>query len=110
MGDTIRLPDNFIGNDDRHRLESFGGHIITLGRAARSHWHKDTGGDHVYEICHGDIHNLITVSIRRNRKKDVFFAHDNTEKELVSGTLEHVMAELEQYFLTMHGEIPDTPA
>lgn len=110
MGNTIQLADNFIGNDDRHKLESFGGHIITLGRAARSHWQKDTSGDDVYEICHGDIHNLITVSIRRIRKEDLFLAHDDNDKMLVSGSLEHVMAGLEQYFLTMHGEIPDTPA
>jgi hypothetical protein len=39
-----------------------------------------------------------------------FYAHDDMGNMVASGELDHVMAELEQYFIQLHGETPDSSA
>jgi len=110
MSETIKLADNFIGIDDRHKLESFGGHTLSLGRATRWHWGKDEKGGDVFEIYRGGGKEILASGIHRNREKDVFFAHDGEGQQIESGTLEHVLAELERYFIRIHHEGPKTRA
>ena len=50
MTEIIKLPENFIGKEDREKMESFGGHEISHGRATRWHWGEDADGDDVFEI------------------------------------------------------------
>ncbi|MGA9573939.1 MAG: hypothetical protein WBS20_08340 [Lysobacterales bacterium] len=109
MNKTIKLPDNLIGKEDREKLESFGGHTIARGRATRWHWSEDANDD-VFEIYRGGANEVLASRIRRDRKMDVFYAHDAVGNPIGSGELEHVMAALEQYFIRLHGETPDTPA
>ena len=104
MSKIINLPANFIGEKDRARLESFGGHTISHGRATRWHWDKDSAGDDVFEIYRGGKHETLAVRISRHRQEDAFFAHDNRGYLLASGILEHVFAELDAYFIRLHGE------
>lgn len=110
MAKIIKLPGNFIGPADREKLESFGGHTISHGRATRWRWDKTAAGDDVFEIHTGGAHDALAASIRRDRKLDQYIAHDATGAPIVSGTLDHVFAELDSYFARLHGELPDTPA
>ena len=110
MTEIIRLPDNFIGKEDREKLESFGGHTIARGRATRWHWGKDADGDDIFEIYPASADNTLAVSISRNRELDAFCARDAAGRSITSGPLEHVFAELEAYFVRVHGEGPDTYA
>jgi len=110
MTKIIKLPDNFIGREDREKLESFAGHTIARGRATRWHWGKDADGDDIFEIYPGRADNTLAVSISRNRELDAYHVRDAVGQTITSGTLEHVFAELEAYFVRVHGEGPDTPA
>jgi hypothetical protein len=110
MTEIIRLPDNFIGKEDREKLESFAGHTISRGRATRWHWGKDAGMDDIFEIYPGSADKTLAVSISRNRELDAFCARDAAGQLITSGTLEHVFAELDAYFARVHGEGPDTYA
>ena len=110
MTEIIRLPDNFIGKEDREKLESFAGHTIARGRATRWHWDKNAAGDDVFEIYTGGADELLAVNISRDRQRDEYLARDAAGHPIVRGVLEHVFAELEEYFVRLHGEPPDTPA
>lgn len=104
MSKTYKFPDNVIGKEDRERLESFGGHTIAHGRATRWHWGKDENGGDVFEIYRGGADELLGARVCRDRDRDIFFAQDDLGQPIGSGELEHVMAELEQYFSCLHGE------
>ncbi len=110
MTKTIRLADNFIGKEDREKLESFGGHTIAHGRATRWHWSENSDGDDVFEIFRGGENEQLAASIQRNRQENAFNARDANGHSIGSGDLEHVMAMLENYFIRLHGEAPDAPA
>lgn len=110
MVKIINLADNIISKDDREQLVSFGGHTIAHGRATRWHWHKSDNGDEAFEIFRGGADEVLAVCISRDRKLDAFYAHDAIGNMVSAGELEHVMAELEQYFIQLHGESPDTTA
>ena len=110
MAEIIKLPGNYIGKEDREKLESFGGHTISHGRATRWHWGEDADGDDVFEIYRGGEDETLVTRIGRDREMDAFCAHDAAGNLVVSGALEHVMAELDRYFVRIHGELPDTPA
>jgi hypothetical protein len=110
MSDIIKLPDNLIGIEDRQRLESFGGHTIAHGRATRWHWGKDPDGDAVFEVYRGGAKQRLAVRIRRDRAQDSFCAQDADGNPIATGALDHVMAELEEYLIRLHGSPADTPA
>lgn len=109
MTEIIILPDNFIGKEDREKLESFAAHTIAHGRATHWQWDKDADGGDSFEIYPVGADNRLTVRISRNRELDRYFASD-ADQSIVWGTLEHVFAELELYFVRLHGEGPDTYA
>lgn len=106
MSEIVRLPENFIGKEDRERLESFGGHTIARGRATRWHWSSDERGDDVFEIYTGGADEELAFSLSRDRKNDVFRVHDSRGREAAAGDLEHVMAQLEHLLASKHGEFP----
>jgi hypothetical protein len=110
MTEIIRLPDNFIGREDREKLESFAGHTVARGRATRWYWDKNADGDDHFVICIGGTANTQTVIVSRDREQDVFFARDTLGCLIASGTLDHVFAVLDVYFAQLHDEQPDTPA
>jgi hypothetical protein len=110
MTRIIRLPDNFIGKEDREKLESFAGHTIAHGRATRWHWGRNAAGDDSFEIHTGGADDRLAVTISRDREQDAFGACDAGGRSIASGALDHVFAVLEDYFIRMHGEQPDTPA
>ena len=109
MTEIIKLPENFIGREDREKLESFGGHTISHGRATRWHWGEGADGDDVFEIYRGGEDEMIALRISRDRELDTFCAKNAVSETIVPGKLEHIMAKLEQYFMRIHGEIPNTP-
>lgn len=110
MGEVTELPENFIGKDDRERLEAFGGHTIGRGRATRWHWDRDTAGDDRFALYAGGAEEHCIASVARDRSADLFRAFDADRRELANGDLEHVMASLDLYLQARHGELPDTPA
>jgi len=110
MTDIINLSDNIFSHKDREHLASFGGHTIAHGRATRWHWAKDENGAETFEIFRGGADEVLAVVISRDRKLHAFYAHDEKGDMVASGELEHVMAELEQYFIQLHGELPNSPA
>ena len=107
MARIIKLPDNFIGKEDRERLESFGGHEISRGRATRWHWNKDKKGNDIFEIYRGGADEKLVICISRNREHDEFYAKTAKSKLLASGTLDHIMNLLDEYFAKLHGETGD---
>ena len=110
MSKIIKLPANFIGKEDREKLESFGGHTIAHGRATRWHWDKDGDDNDVFEIFRGGTHEVVCVRINRDRESDAFHARDPAESLIASGTLEHVFTEVEKYLVRLYGDTPDPPA
>jgi hypothetical protein len=106
MSEIVQLPENFIGKEDRERLESFGGHTIAHGRATRWHWDRNERGDDVFEIYRGGVEEELAYRLSRDRRNDVFRVHDERGREAASGDLEHVMAELERLLASEHGEFP----
>jgi hypothetical protein len=110
MTEIIRLPDNLIGKEDREKLESFAGHTIARGRATRWHWGRDADGDDIFEIYPSSADNTLSIAISRNRELDMFCVRDAAGQSITSGTLDHVFAELEAYFVRVHDEGPDTYA
>lgn len=106
MSDVVQLPENFIGKEDRERLESFGGHTIAHGRATRWHWTSNERGDDVFEIYRGGADEELAYRLTRDRRKDVFRVRDHRGREAASGDLEHVMAQLEHLLASDHGETP----
>lgn len=106
MSEIVQLPENFIGKEDRERLESFGGHTIAHGRATRWHWAKDEQGNDVFELYRGGADEVLAYRISRDRSHDIFRIHDSYQREVLSGDLEHVMAGLEEILSSEHGEFP----
>ena len=106
MAKIINLPDNFIGKEDREKLESFGGHEIGHGRATRWHWDKNANGDDIFEIYRGGPNEELVAQISRDRKQDIFYVKNASGKQVSAGTLDHIMAELDRFFAQMHGETP----
>jgi len=102
MAEIIQMPDNPISRADKQALESFGAHSIALGRATRFHWGNGRHGDDVFEIYHGGPFEKLAVRINRDREHDMFCARDANGQTLVSGTLDHVLAHLEEYFSDLH--------
>ena len=104
MTQIINLAENIISKKDRELLESFGGHTIGHGRATRWHWQKADNGDVMFEIFRGGSDEELVICINRDRKEDAFYAHDAAGRMVASGRLDHVMSELEQYFVQLHDE------
>jgi len=110
MSKVVNLPDNFIGKVDAAKLESFGGHTLSLGRATRWHWDKDDQGNDVFEIYRGGADEVLAACIKRDRDRDSFLADDRLGNRLATGKLEQLLAQLETYFSLLHGEGPNSPA
>lgn len=110
MADIIRLPHNFIGTEDRQRLEAFGGHTIARGRATRWAWSRGADDEDRFELFAGGADEQRVASVTRDREADRFCAFDAEQRELANGDLNTVMAALEQFFVSRHGELPDAPA
>lgn len=106
MSDVINLPDNFIPKPDRERLESFGGHTISRGRATRWHWDKSEEGGDEFFIFRGGAKEVLAARISRDRDADAYCAFDARNKRLSTGPLDHIMADLDAYFVRLHGEQP----
>jgi len=106
MADIIDLPDDFIGKDDQRRLESFGGHLVSHGRSSRWRWNRERGVDVAFEIFQGGPHEELLASITRHREEDVFYATDAAGRVLARGSLEHVMAVVDQAAAARHGGLP----
>ena len=106
----IKLPDNFIGKEDRQKLEGFAGHTVARGRAVRWHWDRDVDGSDVFEIVAGGLERRPVVRISRSRALDAYTARDAGGFPIARGSLDHVFAELEFYFARLHGEGPDSCA
>jgi hypothetical protein len=90
MTEIITLADNFIGKEDREKLECFAAHTIAHGRATHWQWRKDTEGGDSFEITPVGADKRLTVHISRNRELDSFYARDATQL-IASGALEHVV-------------------
>ena len=108
--DITKLPDNFIGKDDREHLEAFGGHTIARGRATRWRWARTPAGDDCFEMFAGGVDEHRVAHVVRDRAADCFRVFDADNRELVNGELGHIMAALEQFLAARHGELPDAPA
>lgn len=92
----IKLPPDFIGHEDKERLEHFAGHLIAHGKATRWHWDHNRQGSDILEIYRGGQDERLLALVGRHNRRDQFFAEDGAGNELASGRLDHVMAMLEQ--------------
>lgn len=106
MADIIDLPEDFIGKEDQQRLESFGGHLVSHGCSSRWQWNRERGFDVAFEIFRGGPAEELFVSITRHRGEDVFYATDAARKVLARGSLEHIMAVVDQAAAAWHGGLP----
>jgi hypothetical protein len=110
MTKIIKLPNNFIGKEDREKLESFARHTIARGRATRWYWGRNAEGDDQFAICSHGADLQLAVTISRDRKQDEYYARDTVGDMIAQGAIEHLFAELEVYFIRLLNEQPDTPA
>lgn len=108
MAEIINLPENIIGKEDHERLESFGAHEISHGRATRFHWDKNESHDPVFELYRGGPKEELAVRIHRDMAQDLFVAEDKNGETIVTGSLDHVMAVLDKRFTREHDT--DNPA
>ncbi len=106
MPDIVNLPENFIGKEDEQRLESFGAHLISHGRATRWHWNRQRGIDVAFEIFTGGPHERLLVAIVRDREHDRFAAKDGRGRIIAEGSLDHVMALLDKHSASAGGDEP----
>ncbi|MDR9437535.1 MAG: hypothetical protein RI563_11685 [Thiohalophilus sp.] len=106
MAEIIELPDNFFGKHDRERVESFAGHEVAHGRATRWHWAKDNDDDDIFQLFAGGADEYLILTLSRDREQDAYCAHDGEGRHLVSGSMDHVMAEVDAYLTAQHGEPP----
>ena len=109
MAEIIELPENIIGKEDHEKLESFGGHEISHGRATRYHWSEDNEGSPVFEIFRGGADEELVVRISRSREKHEYLVHDKNGRIVTEGTLDHIMAGLDNKLAIEHGEQPPIP-
>jgi hypothetical protein len=105
MSKIIELPRNFIGKEDKERLESFGGHLIAHGRATRWHWSRNGEGDDIFEIYTGGANERLSARVNRDRDLDAFCAAEGSGRLIVAGPLDHVMAALDEHFARLHDEL-----
>jgi hypothetical protein len=105
MSNIIKLVDNIINKHDQEKLESFGGHTIAHGRATRWAWARDDKHDAVFEIFRGGANEELIARVYRDREHDVFIVCNEPDATISTGTLEHVMAEMEKYLMRIHGEL-----
>ena len=110
MSKIISLADSLIDVRARRRLESFGGHTIAHGRATRWHWAQSADAGNVFEIYRGGAEETLAARVVPGKDRDTYYAYSGSDELIASGSLEHVLAELEIYFSRLHGEIPDAPA
>lgn len=103
---VVELPENFIGVEDAEKLESFGAHLISHGRATRWHWNREHGIDVAFEILRGGGDEELAFAIRRDREKDEFYVTDAAGRLVEAGTLDHVMAVVDGIARTQHGDPP----
>ncbi|MCG6867367.1 MAG: hypothetical protein LJE91_01165 [Gammaproteobacteria bacterium] len=106
MTEVFVLPDNFIGKEDREKLESFAAHEISHGRATRWAWSRRGNGDDRFAIYRGGVNEELVAIVGRDRKADAFYAGDGDGKPFVTGALDHVMAGLDEWLAELHGERP----
>lgn len=106
MAEIINLPNNFFGKEDREKLESFGGHEIAHGRATRWHWGKDKDDDDIFQLFAGGADEFLLLSISRDREHDGYCAHDGEGNHMVSGSLDHVMAYIDEVLAAGHDRPP----
>lgn len=102
----VELPENFIGVEDAEKLESFGAHLISHGRATRWHWNREKGIDVAFEIFRGGADEELMFSIKRNRDKDAFYVTQASGELVDEGTLDHVMAVVDAMARAAHGDSP----
>ncbi len=103
---VVELPENFIGVEDSEKLESFGAHLISHGRATRWHWNRESGIDVAFDIFRGGPHEELMFSIKRDRGKDAFYITDASGKVVDEGPLDHVMAVVDTIARTTFGDPP----
>lgn len=103
--DIIKLAENLIGPADHKRLESFGAHVIMHGRATRFAWSEEDG-DPRFDIFRGGADEELAARIGRHRDLHEFYAEDAAGRQIATGTLDHVMAELDAYLDHDKGDLP----
>lgn len=94
--EIVRLAKNLISPADRRWLESYGAHVIKHGWATRFSWSEEDG-DPRFDIYRGGADEWVAARVGRRRDRHEFFAEAETGQEIVAGTLDHVMAELDTY-------------
>ena len=108
MTEIIELPDNPMTPHDLRALESWGGHEISHGRATRFHWDKNENGDPVFELYKGGANEVLAMRIYRDRENHVYCVDNAAGRTIITGSIDHIMAETDQILAEDHGE--DWPA
>lgn len=103
---VVELPENFIGVEDAEKLESFGAHLISHGRATRWHWNREHGIDVAFEIFRGGPHEELMFAVRRDRDNDAFYVADPAGAVVEQGSLDHVMAVIDAIVRATNGDPP----
>jgi drug/metabolite transporter (DMT)-like permease len=104
MTDEIaHLPDNPMSHADRKALEAYGAHVIAHGWATRFHWDEDDDAGPRFEIHRGGAAEFLEARVGRSRAHHAFYAEDVHGVVFATGTLDHVMAALEERLSDAHG-------
>ena len=109
MAEIIELPDNLITPDDKEIIESFAAHELSHGRATRFTWDRNDNDDPVFKLYRGGADEELAVTITHSRKEHEFQVHNKAGKQIISGTLDEIMIDLDKKLMREHDE-KETPA
>lgn len=56
------------------------------------------------------LDEVLAARLSRDRERDAFCARDAAGRRIAAGPLEQVFADLDAYFVSLHGELPDPAA
>lgn len=56
------------------------------------------------------LDEVLVARLSRDRERDAFCARDAAGRRIAAGPLEQVFADLDAYFVSLHGELPDPAA
>lgn len=100
---VVDLPKNFITPQDKIKLESYAAYEISHGRATGYSWKKEKDNE-AFVMYQGPTRDKVTMKISHNQKDHKFHAYNKDGGEIVSGTLDHVMAYMDKKLAKQHGE------
>jgi hypothetical protein len=101
---VVPLHRDIVGEEEREKLESFGGHSAGRGRITRWAWDEDAGGHVLFMLYRGGETERLAVQVRRDPESGDFRARNVDGAVIGEGPLDYVLARMDAYLAALHGE------